>query len=140
MLSEGATAPTFTAKQHDGDTFTFDGAGVTVLYFYPRDDTPGCTTEACSFRDRFDELTAKEVTVLGVSTDTVESHAAFRKKHDLPFILLADPDHAIADLYDVPVENGSMARVTYLIRDGVIETVYRDVDPDTHAAEILEDV
>lgn len=140
MLSEGDVAPTFTAKRHDGGMFTFDGGGVTVLYFYPKDDTPGCTEEACAFRDRFDEFKAKDVTVLGVSTDTADSHAAFREKHDLPFTLLADPDHAIADLYDVPVEDGYMERVTYRIRDGVIKAVYRDVDPETHAEEILEAV
>lgn len=138
MLSEGDTAPGFTAQKHDGEPFTFEPDGVTVLYFYPKDDTPGCTTEACAFRDRFEELKAKSVTVIGVSADDAESHRRFREKHGLPFTLLADPDHTIADRYDVPVENGSTARITYLIKEGRIAKVYEDVDPEHHADELLE--
>lgn len=140
MLSEGDDAPGFTAQRHDGEPFVFDPAGTTVLYFYPKDDTPGCTREACGFRDRFNRFEEAGVTLIGVSADTVESHERFREKHELPFTLLADPDHAIAEQYDVPVEDGYMARVTYLIRDGTIAMVYRDVNPEHHADEILEAV
>lgn len=140
MLSEGDTAPAFTAQRHDGEPFTFDPDGITVLYFYPKDDTPGCTKEACAFRDRFEAFQEAGVAVLGVSSDTVESHQRFREKHGLPFTLLADPDHAIAERYDVPVENGYTDRVTYLIRDGRIAKTYPDIDPETHAEEILVDV
>lgn len=143
MVEIGQQAPGFTAQDQDGDTVQLsDFAGrQLVLYFYPKDDTPGCTKEACSFRDNLDRLEDEEATVLGVSADTVESHAAFAARHDLDFQLLADPEKEIIDAYDVEGRFGNAARVTVLIdENGVVRKVYEDVDPEQHAEQVLEDL
>lgn len=143
MIEEGARAPDFEAEDQGGETVMlseFSGNKV-VLYFYPKDGTPGCTKEACSFRDNLDRLQEEGVTVLGVSADTVASHQAFAEKHGLDFTLLADPDKNIIEEYDVEGRFGNASRVTFLIdADGVVEKVYRKVDPGKHAEEILEDL
>ncbi len=142
MLAPGDDAPGFTAPDQDGDPVSLaDIPGRVILYVYPKDDTPGCTREACAFRDAIDRFADRDITVLGVSTDTVASHAAFAEDHDLPFPLLADPDRDVIDAYDVPVRNGHAARVTYVIGpDRTIERVYPDVDPETHVDTILADL
>lgn len=143
MVEIGQQAPGFTAQDQDGDTVQLsDFAGrQLVLYFYPKDDTPGCTKEACSFRDNLDRLEDEEAAVLGVSADTVESHAAFAARHDLDFQLLADPEKEIIDAYDVEGRFGNAARVTVLIdENGVVRKVYEDVDPEQHAEQVLEDL
>ena len=148
LLSVGDKAPAFTAKDQDGKTVKlsdFKGRKV-VLYFYPKDDTPGCTTEACGLRDDYGELTRRGVAVLGVSTDTEASHRKFADKYDLPFTLLADPDRKIVESYGAWGEKklygraymGTL-RVTYLIDErGRVAEVWPKVSPKTHAADILK--
>jgi peroxiredoxin Q/BCP len=116
-----------------------------VLYFYPRDDTPGCTKEACGFRDDYSAYDEAGVTIFGVSPDTPESHAKFKTKYDLPFTLLADPDHILAEAYGVwgirkifGREVTGILRTTFLIgADGEILKVFEKVKPAKHSAEIL---
>jgi len=143
----GGAAPDFTLPAGDGSQVHLaDLRGKTVLlYFYPKDDTPGCTTEACAFRDAWSELQARGVVVLGVSRDDVKSHQRFAKKYSLPFPLLADLGGAVAQQYGVWVEKSmygktymSMARTSFLILpDGTIGHVWEKVKPEGHAAEVL---
>lgn len=147
-IEEGQLAPDFTLPADNGSQITLSelrGSPV-VLYFYPRDDTPGCTKEACSFRDRRNDLSKMGVRVLGVSPDDVASHERFRDKFSLNFPLLADVNHAVAEQYGAWREKtrfGKTAmgvqRSTYLIdRDGVVRKVWRNVTVDGHDAEVLE--
>ena len=141
-LSVGSPAPAFTVKDTHGNTVSLsDFSGKTVvLYFYPKDDTPGCTKEACSFRDSYDAYQTKDVVVLGVSLDNSESHQAFTEKYNLPFPLLADTEGALTQAYDVD-GGGYAKRVTYVIdSDGQIAKVYDSVKTDTHANDILADL
>jgi len=146
-LQPGDKAPEFTAMTHDGKTISLAdlrGKNV-VLYFYPRDDTPGCTKEACGFRDSFGEFTKKGAVVLGVSTDPPKKHAKFVAKYKLPFALLVDEDKQIVTAYGVWGEKKFMGRkyqgthrVTFLIGpDGRIKRIWPGVKPDEHAAEVL---
>lgn len=145
-LSVGDTAPNFTVKDTIGKTVTLsEYAGKTVvLYFYPKDDTPGCTKEACSFRDNYEQYLSQGITVFGVSLDDQLSHQQFTEKFNLPFPLLADVDGAIAKAYDVIMErNGTLyaQRVTYVIGgDGKIEKVYTSIQTETHASDILAEI
>lgn len=138
-LTVGMDAPAFTAKDTNGDTVSLsDFAGKTVvLYFYPKDDTPGCTKQAQSFRDNYTEYQGKEMVVLGVSMDDEASHKKFTEKYGLPFQLLADTDGAITKAYDV--EGGGYAkRVTYVIdKNGKITHVDEKVKTENHAQDIL---
>lgn len=139
----GQAAPAFEAQDQTGATRSLsDYAGkVVVLYFYPRDATPGCTTEACAFRDAWDRFEAAGAVVLGVSTDDVESHAEFADEHGLTFPLLADVDGQIAERYGVPVRMGFTSRMTFLIdAQGTLRKVYEDVDPGVHADQVLGDI
>ncbi|MDW8309090.1 MAG: thioredoxin-dependent thiol peroxidase [Verrucomicrobiales bacterium] len=146
-LREGDPAPPFSALTHDGRRVSladFKGQAV-VLYFYPRDHTPGCTREACAFRDAFAALRQRGAVVLGVSVDDVESHRRFAAKHALPFPLLADPDKTIVRAYGVWGTKRFLGRtfqgthrVTFLIGpDGRIRKIWPKVKPETHAAEVL---
>ena len=146
-LKEGDVAPDFTVLTSGGQTVSladFQGRPV-ILYFYPRDDTPGCTKEACAFRDAFADFTAKGAVVLGVSADSVKSHDKFIKKFKLPFTLLADEDKRIVDAYGVWGEKTFMGRryqgihrVTFLIGgDGRIQRIWPKLKPEEHAAEVL---
>jgi thioredoxin-dependent peroxiredoxin len=138
-LSVGTQAPAFTVKNTEGNTVSLsDFAGKTVvLYFYPKDDTPGCTKEAQSFRDNYAEYQGKDMVVLGVSRDDEASHKKFTEKYGLPFQLLADVDGAITKAYDVD-GGGYSKRVTYVIDDkGIISQVFDTVKTDTHAQDIL---
>ena len=148
MPKEGTLAPNFTAKDTNGETVRLKdlrGQKV-VLYFYPKDDTPGCTKEACSFRDAFADYKKRDIKVLGVSVDSEASHKKFAAKYKLPFTLLADPDHAIADAYRVYGEKKFMGRtymgvkrITFLIDEkGRIKKVFEKVKPDEHANDVLE--
>lgn len=141
-LSTGTQAPAFTTKDTTGKTVSLsDFAGKTVvLYFYPKDDTPGCTKEACSFRDNYTAYQNKDVVVLGVSIDDEASHQAFTSKYNLPFPLLADTDGSVSKAFDV--YGGSYAqRVTFVIDgEGTISRVYSSVKTDTHATDILGDL
>ncbi|NEP11052.1 MAG: peroxiredoxin [Symploca sp. SIO2C1] len=138
-LQVGIDAPAFTAKDSDGNTVSLsDFAGKTVvLYFYPKDDTPGCTKEAQSFRDNYTEYQGKDMVVLGVSMDDEASHKAFQEKYGLPFQLLADPDGTLTKAYDVE-GGGYSKRVTYIINgEGKITHVDEKVQTATHAQDIL---
>lgn len=138
-LSVGTDAPAFTAKDTNGNTVSLsDFAGKTVvLYFYPKDDTPGCTKQACSFRDNYAAYQGKDVVVLGVSKDDESSHQKFTEKFNLPFPLLADTDGAIIKAYDVD-GGGYAKRVTYVIDgNGKIIHVDANVNTSNHAQDIL---
>ncbi|HSD46414.1 MAG TPA: thioredoxin-dependent thiol peroxidase [Pyrinomonadaceae bacterium] len=148
MLKEGTTAPAFKTTDANGETVSLKdlrGQKV-VLYFYPKDDTPGCTKEACSFRDEFAKFKKRGITVLGVSPDNEKSHKRFETKYKLPFTLLADTDHAIAESYGVWGEKKFMGRTymgvlrtTFLIDEkGKIKKVFEKVKPEDHASEVLE--
>lgn len=109
-----------------------------VLYFYPRDATPGCTAEACAFRDAWAQLQETGAAVVGVSTDDVESHRRFAEEHQLPFELLADLEGEVAQRYGVPMRMGMSSRITFLIdADGLVRRVFEDVDPAVHADEVI---
>lgn len=147
-LGAGDLAPDFTASTAGGGSITlskFKGSNV-ILYFYPKDDTPGCTKEACGFRDAFGSFRAKGVVVIGVSTDPAKAHDKFIAKFNLPFILLSDENQEIVKAYGVWGEKVFMGRkhqgthrVTFLIGpDGAIRRVWTIVKPETHAAEVLE--
>jgi thioredoxin-dependent peroxiredoxin len=141
-LSVGTKAPNFTVKDTNGNTVTLaDYAGKTVvLYFYPKDDTPGCTKEACSFRDYYADYQGKDITVFGVSMDDEASHQRFTEKFNLPFPLLADINGELTKAYDVD-GGGYSKRVTYVIGgDGSIVKVYNSVKTDTHATDILAEL
>lgn len=146
-ISNGIPAPEFTLLDDAGLSrrlVDYRGQHV-VLYFYPKDDTPGCTTEACNFRDDYSAYVEAGVTVLGVSPDSPKSHAKFKQKFQLPFPLLADEDHAVCEAYGVWGQKKFMGReymgvlrTTFLIApDGKIKKVFEDVKPSEHSAEVL---
>ncbi|NSL89882.1 thioredoxin-dependent thiol peroxidase [Chitinophaga sp. Mgbs1] len=147
-LQEGDKAPVFKGKDQHGKTVSltdFKGKRV-VLYFYPKDMTPGCTAQACNLRDNYDALLKKGYVVVGVSTDSEESHQKFIEKYDLPFTLLADEDHKIVNQYGVFGEKKFMGKVydgihrtTFLINEnGVIDHIISKPDTKNHTEEILE--
>jgi peroxiredoxin Q/BCP len=138
-LTVGTDAPAFTVKDTNGNTVSLsDFAGKTVvLYFYPKDDTPGCTKQACSFRDANDEYQSKDIVVLGVSRDNEGSHQQFSQKYNLNFPLLADTDGAMIKAYDVD-GGGYAKRVTYVIDgNGKITHVDASVNTGSHASDVL---
>ena len=147
MITEGTKAPDFSLRDADGKMWTLaDFAGSDfVLYFYPRDDTPGCTVEACEFRDRGAEFAARGVKVVGVSPDTEASHDKFRKKHGLSFILLADPEKRAIEAYGAWGEKSMYGRkMMGVIRstfvsgaDGVVKKAFPKVTPAGHAEQVL---
>lgn len=147
-LTEGQQAPAFTAKDQEGNEISlaqFAGKKV-VLYFYPKDDTPGCTAEACDFRDNYQGLTEKGIVVLGVSVDDEKSHKKFITKHNLPFTLLADTDKKIVEAYGVWGEKSMYGktymgtnRKTFIIDEqGVIIHIISKVDTKNSTAQVLE--
>jgi peroxiredoxin Q/BCP len=146
-ISTGEPAPEFTLEDEEGRMHSlsdYSGKPV-VLYFYPKDDTPGCTKEACGFRDDYSAYEEAGVVILGVSPDTSKSHAKFKTKYELPFTLLADPDHDVLKLYGVwglkktfGREYEGVFRTTFLIgEDGKLKKVFKKVKPAAHSAEIL---
>ena len=148
MVREGEPAPDFTLTSDAGEAVSLSAlrGSPVVLYFYPKDDTPGCTTQACGIRDVYGELQREGAVVLGVSPDDERSHVKFKEKYDLPFTLLADPDHTVAEQYGVWGEKKYMGRTymgvdrsTFVIdADGNVKRVMHKVKPDTHADEVLE--
>jgi peroxiredoxin Q/BCP len=146
-VDAGAAAPDFTLTSDSGEAVSLSSlrGKPVVLYFYPKDDTPGCTTQACGIRDAWGEFERRGAVVLGVSPDEEASHAKFREKYDLPFPLLADPDHATAEAYGVWVEKKNygktymgIERSTFVIdADGNVAKVMRRVKPDSHADDVL---
>lgn len=148
MLQAGVKAPDFTLKDKDGKDVTlssFRGKKV-VLYFYPKDNTPGCTREACAFAGAYIAFKQRKVEVIGISKDSQKSHANFAEKHGLPFILVSDPELTAIQAYDVWKEKKlygkvsmGVVRSTYVIdEDGMIEKVFEKAKPDTNAQEILD--
>ena len=142
-LVEGVQAPTFEAQDQHGKLIKladFKGKSNVVLYFYPKDDTPGCTAQACSLRDGFGPIQEAGAIILGVSADDVSSHQAFSAKYALPFSLLADPKRTIIEAYDVKMAVLGMAkRVTFVIdKQGVIRRILKDVDTKHHDVQVLE--
>jgi len=150
MLEPGDDAPEITLTDHRGETVTVDPAvaGHTVVYFYPRADTPGCTAEACSFRDEWDAFEAADVAVVGISDDPVEDLRPFAAEYDLPFTLLSDPDGEVSSAYDSYGEKqmfgntfDGVFRNTYVLDDeGTVVLAYEGVSPEDHAVEILDDI
>ena len=147
MLKEGTTAPAFKTTDQNGESVSLKdlrGQKV-VLYFYPKDDTPGCTKEACSFRDAYSKFKKQDITVLGVSPDKEAAHKKFETKYKLPFTLLVDTDHSIAESYSVWGEKKFMGRTymgvhrtTFLIDEkGKIKKIFEKVKPEDHASEVL---
>lgn len=148
MLSIGTKAPEFTLEDKDGNKVSmsdFKGKKV-VIYFYPKDNTPGCTRQACAFRNAYDGFKKDDVQVIGISKDSIKSHQKFAEKHELPFILLSDPDLVAIKAFDVWKEKKmygktalGVVRATYIIdENGIIEKVFEKAKPDTNAQEILE--
>lgn len=146
-LQTGDPAPEILAKDQSGNDVKlsdFKGKKV-ILYFYPKDDTPGCTAQACNLRDNYDSLLSKGYVVLGVSVDGEKSHQKFIKKYELPFPLLADTDHAIVESYGVWVEKSmygktymGTARTTFVIdENGIISEIIQNVDTKNHTDQIL---
>lgn len=150
MLTKGSTAPQFTLEdQHGAQHSLSEYRGKRVLlYFYPKDDTPGCTKEACTIAEVYDTFQELGVSVLGISKDSVSSHKKFAEKYNLPFTLLSDPTMDTIAAYGALKEkkmfgmsSKGTARISYLIaEDGTISTVYPNVDPATHAQELLQDL
>ena len=147
MLEAGNKAPDFTLLDKDGKKVSLDeflGKKV-VLYFYPKDSTPGCTREACAFRNNYSEYKNLGIEVIGISKDSIKSHANFAEKQNLPFILLSDPDKEVIQAYGVWQEKKMYGKVsmgvvrsTFVIDEkGIIEKVYPKANPDTNAEEIL---
>ena len=149
-LTEGAQAPTFTLPDQDGNPVSLDDfkGGKVLVYFYPADDTPGCTKEACQFNDSLTRFRAANVPVLGISRDDAESHRRFREKYGLGFPLLTDADHAVMDAYGAWGEKTSYGRTsvgtlrsTFLVGpDGRIERAWYNVRADGHASKVLAEL
>ena len=147
MVEEGTPAPDFTLENDSGEAVTLSSLNgkPVVLYFSPKDDTPGCTTPACGIRDAYADFRAHGAVVLGVSPDDEASHVKFKQKYSLPFTLLADPEHKVAEQYGVWKERNmygkksmGIERSTFVIdADGNVAKVMRRVKPDTHAADVL---
>jgi peroxiredoxin Q/BCP len=147
MVSEGTPAPDFTLTSDAGTKVTlseFRGKPV-VIYFYPKDDTPGCTAQACGIRDAYGEFERAGAVVLGISPDDEKKHVKFKDKYELPFTLLADPEHEVAERYGTWAEKRyrgktymGIKRTTFLVApDGTVAKVMHDVKPDKHADDVL---
>jgi len=147
MIEEGKPAPTFTLPSDEGEDVSLESlrGKPVVLYFYPKDDTSGCTAQACGIRDAWGEFEERGAVVLGVSPDTPKKHTKFREKYGLPFTLLADEDHAVSETYGVWTEKSfagkkymGVERSTFVIdADGNVAKAMRKVKPDTHADDVL---
>ncbi|MEK6936580.1 MAG: peroxiredoxin [Nanoarchaeota archaeon] len=145
MLKEGDFAPNFVLKCTEGNyhsLYSFLGKKV-VVYFYPKDDTPGCTKEAHGFKEDYKEIRRKNAIIIGISADGVDSHLNFKKKHELPFMLLSDPDYIVAKKYEVlkkflGFNLKKIKRMTFLIDEkGKIMKIFNEVNPEGHSKEIL---
>lgn len=148
MLQAGIKAPDFTLLDKDGNEVSLSGIlekhPTVVLYFYPKDSTPGCTKQACGFRDSYMEYEKLNVSVIGISKDSVKSHFNFAAKQELPFILLSDPELKAINAYDVYKEKKlygkvsmGVVRTTYIIKNGIIDKVYDKVKAAENASEVL---
>ena len=150
VLEVGQKAPEFSLVDNEGQANRLsDYQGQTiVVYFYPKDDTPGCTKEACSFRDSYEDYRKAGVEIIGISPDSEKSHSKFKKKHDLPFVLLSDPEHQVCEAFGVwglkkmyGREYEGVFRTTFIIGpDGTIKRVFENVKPSDHSEEVLAEV
>ena len=149
MLKAGDKAPNFTLMSDTDEQVSltdFTNKADVVLYFYPKDNTSGCTKEACSFRDNLEEIKVKNAVVIGISPDSIKSHQNFRDKHNINFILLSDPEHKVAEAYGAWGEKNmygrkywGMLRSTFIIgKDGIIKHVFKKVKTAVHGEEVLE--
>jgi peroxiredoxin Q/BCP len=152
-LKEGDRVPNFTLKGLDerGNEFEFKfenfSKGKVLIYFYPKDNTPGCTTEACDFRDNLNLFKNFGITVIGISPDSLKSHRKFREKHNLNFILLSDPDREVAEMFGAYGEKKSYGKITkgiirstFYIEDGVIKKAWRNVRAKGHVARVMKEL
>lgn len=139
-LGPGDSVPDVVAENQHGERVRPDFSTPTVLYFYPKDATPGCATEARQFEDEAGRYEEYGVSVYGVSTDDVESHRAFAENEDISFDLLADPDGTIADTFGVDLVDGHASRTTFVIAHGQVVGLYEGVHPDGHATDVLRDL
>lgn len=141
MLQEGSAVPSLSRQAHDGSMVTLDQLDqIAVIYFYPKDGTPGCTAEACAFRDAWQRYQDAGVAVIGVSADSADNHRSFAAQHDLPFPLISDADGEWTRAFGVPTYGPSVTkRVSFLVHDGSVARIYPGVDPGVHAVEVLED-
>ena len=140
-LKVGDPAPLLDSIDQDGNAVVLGeiyAKGITLVYFYPKADTPGCTAQACSLRDGFEQLSAKGVNVIGVSADTMAAQKAFQKKHNLPFTLLADTDKKVIEAFGVPTLFGAPSRQAFLIQDGKIIWLDRKASTKKQAQDVLE--
>lgn len=140
LPSVGTEVPALSRVDHRGMVVNLRAGTPTLLYFYPKDGSPGCTKEACAIRDAWDEYRLVQLRVIGVSTDSEERHRAFADQHGLPFSLISDPAHAWSEAFGVGTFQGMDERVSFLIdsSDRIVK-VYEDVDPAVHASEVLQD-
>lgn len=140
-LSTGDPAPTVNAQNQDGETVSLTFDSPTVVYFYPRDGTPGCQIEATQFEAERESYRDAGMDIYGVSTDDVDSHREFADENDLGFDLLADPDGEVANAFGLEVTDDFVGRTTFVLADGEVQAVYdpADVDPDGHAREVLSE-
>ncbi|HTU59278.1 MAG TPA: peroxiredoxin [Polyangiales bacterium] len=143
LLAVGSEAPALVRVDHSGKVVSLRADTPSLVYFYPKDGTPGCTKEACAFRDSWQRYEQAGLRVIGVSTDSEQEHREFAKEHDLQFPLIADPEHAWSDAFGVPrhaLAGDRDARVSFLIDKGnKVAKVYDDVDPGVHADQVLQD-
>lgn len=150
MLKEGDTAPSFSLKDQNGKVHNlkdYKGKKI-VLYFYPRDNTPGCTKQACAFRDSFEDYKKQDIVVLGISSDSEQSHKKFIEKHNLPFDLLVDEKHDVLEKYGAWTKKTlygkifmGIQRITYIVdENGKILKTYPKVKPEENAKQILQDI
>lgn len=141
LLKVGSEVPALVRVDHRGEVVSLRGAPATLLYFYPKDGTPGCTKEACAFRDAWQKYQSANLRVIGVSIDSEDNHRKFAAEYELPFSLIADPEHAWSDAFGVGRFLGTAdERVSFLIDgNGRIVKVYENVDPGVHADEVLAD-
>ncbi|MFB6175293.1 MAG: peroxiredoxin [Candidatus Nanohalobium sp.] len=138
MIEEGETIPDFKVLNQTGEKISSESIEDAVIYFYPKADTPGCTREACNFRDSISELEGLEMEVLGVSTDSVEDQKSFHEKNGLNFDLLADEDGEVSEKLGVLNDSGVAERTTFLVKNGEVVKIFRKVDPETHVEEVVQ--
>jgi peroxiredoxin Q/BCP len=143
LLAAGSQAPALVRVDHKGAVVALRADEPSLVYFYPKDGTPGCTKEACAFRDSWQRYQSAGLRVIGVSSDTEAEHRKFAEEHSLPFSLIADPEHAWSDAFGVPrhaLSGNRDARVSFLIdKDHKVAKVYQDVDPGVHADQVIAD-
>ena len=143
VIAVGSRPPDFTTKAHDGSTLSLSSlkGKPVVIYFYPKDESPACTKEACSFRDAWTDLKKKDVVLIGISADNEKPHQDFVQHYKLPFLLVSDPQGSIAQSFGVPFQDGMAARQTVIVgADGNVKKIYRTVDVAKHATEVAKDL